>query len=200
MAVQKSRKSPSKRGMHRSHSALERPALSVEPQSGETHMRHRISPDGFYRGRRVIDIRHFGRGHSGADLVVHLPLEHVVISGDLVVWPVPLVGSTSFPTEYRASLERALELRPAIIVPGHGQVLRDDAYARLLVRLLASISEQTAAAVARGETLEQARKSVNLEEFRKQFAGDSQLKSFIFSFYVAGPGVAAAYREASAGK
>ncbi|HWS56145.1 MAG TPA: MBL fold metallo-hydrolase [Pyrinomonadaceae bacterium] len=153
-----------------------------------------------HRGRRVIDIRHLGRGHSGADLVVHLPAESVVISGDLVVWPVPLVGSTSFPSEYRASLEEMLALRPAVIVPGHGQVLRGDAYARDLVRLLASIGEQTAAAVARGETLEQARRSVNLEEFRKQFAGDSQLRSFIFRFYVAGPGVAAAYREATAKK
>ena len=55
MAVQKSRKTPSKRGMHRSHSALEKPALSTDPQSGETHLRHRITPDGFYRGRRVIE-------------------------------------------------------------------------------------------------------------------------------------------------
>ena len=153
-----------------------------------------------HRGARVIDIRHFGRGHRGADLVVHLPKEHVIISGDLVVWPVPLVGSTSFPSEYRASLERMLELKPAVIVPGHGQVLRDDTYARTLVRLLASISEQTGAAVARGETLEQARRSVRLEEFRRQIAADSQLKSFIFDFYVAGPGIAAAHREASAKK
>jgi large subunit ribosomal protein L32 len=55
MAVQKSRKTPSKRGMHRSHAALEKPALSIDPQSGETHLRHRITPDGFYRGRRVIE-------------------------------------------------------------------------------------------------------------------------------------------------
>ena len=55
MAVQKSRKTPSKRGMHRSHDAVARPALSVDPQSGETHLRHRITPDGFYRGRRVIE-------------------------------------------------------------------------------------------------------------------------------------------------
>jgi large subunit ribosomal protein L32 len=40
--------------MHRSHDGLDKPALSVDPQSGETHLRHRISPDGFYRGRRVI--------------------------------------------------------------------------------------------------------------------------------------------------
>jgi large subunit ribosomal protein L32 len=55
MAVQKSRKTPSRRGMHRSHDALDKPALSIDPQSGETHMRHRITSDGFYRGRRVIE-------------------------------------------------------------------------------------------------------------------------------------------------
>jgi large subunit ribosomal protein L32 len=55
MPVQKSRKTPSKRGMHRSHSALPKPALSVDSQTGEVHMRHRITPDGFYRGRRVIE-------------------------------------------------------------------------------------------------------------------------------------------------
>jgi large subunit ribosomal protein L32 len=55
MPVQKSRKTPSKRGMHRSHSRLSRPALSVDSQTGDTHVRHRITPDGFYRGRRVIE-------------------------------------------------------------------------------------------------------------------------------------------------
>jgi large subunit ribosomal protein L32 len=50
MPVQKSRKTPSKRGMHRSHDGLSKPA-----QSGETHFRHRITPDGFYRGKRVIE-------------------------------------------------------------------------------------------------------------------------------------------------
>ena len=55
MPVQKSRKTPSKRGMHRSHAAVAQPALSIDPQSGETHLRHRITPDGFYRGKRVIE-------------------------------------------------------------------------------------------------------------------------------------------------
>jgi len=54
MAVQKSRKTPSRRGMRRSHDALTGPALSVEPKTGETHLRHHISPDGYYRGRKVI--------------------------------------------------------------------------------------------------------------------------------------------------
>ena len=68
-----------------------------------------------------------------------------------------------------------------------------------MARMLTSLKQQTEAAVARGETLEQARKSVDLAEFRKAIAGNSQLKNFIFSFYVAGPGVAAAYQAAKKG-
>ena len=54
MAVQKSRRTPSTRGSRRSHDKLKKPALSVDPTSGETHLRHRVSPDGFYRGEQVI--------------------------------------------------------------------------------------------------------------------------------------------------
>jgi len=55
MAVQQNRKTPSKRGMRRSHDALTKPTLSVEPTTGETHLRHHVSPDGYYRGRKVVD-------------------------------------------------------------------------------------------------------------------------------------------------
>jgi large subunit ribosomal protein L32 len=55
MAVQKNRKTPSKRGMRRSHDALSATTLSTEPTSGETHRRHHISQNGFYRGKKVID-------------------------------------------------------------------------------------------------------------------------------------------------
>jgi large subunit ribosomal protein L32 len=57
MAVQKSRKSPSRRGMRRSHDAIKSTDLSIEPTSGETHRRHHISASGFYRGRKVIDVK-----------------------------------------------------------------------------------------------------------------------------------------------
>jgi len=54
MAVQQNKKSPSKRGMHRSHNALVVPGIAVEATTGETHLRHHISPTGFYRGRKVV--------------------------------------------------------------------------------------------------------------------------------------------------
>lgn len=55
MAVQQNRKTRSKRGMRRSHDALTGPTLSVDPTSGEKHLRHHVTADGFYRGRKVID-------------------------------------------------------------------------------------------------------------------------------------------------
>ena len=54
MAVQKNKVSPSRRGMRRSHDSLTGSTLSIEPTSGETHLRHHVSADGFYRGKKVI--------------------------------------------------------------------------------------------------------------------------------------------------
>ena len=54
MAVQKSKKSRSKRGMRRSHDALSAPTLSIDSATGETHLRHHMTADGFYRGRQII--------------------------------------------------------------------------------------------------------------------------------------------------
>ena len=54
MAVQQNKKSSSRRNMRRSHDALKSATLSIEPTSGETHLRHHISADGYYRGKQVI--------------------------------------------------------------------------------------------------------------------------------------------------
>ena len=146
-------------------------------------------------GKRKIEILFLGRAHTGADLVVRLPKENIVISGDLTVFPIPLIGSTSYPLEYGATLENLLKLKAKTIIPSHGNVMRDDSYIKLMIRLLASIKSQCEASFAKGETLEQMRKSVNLEEFRKLFADDSQHKSFIFQNYVFLPATAAAFKQ-----
>lgn len=53
MAVQQNRKTRSKRGMRRSHDALTGATLSVEQTTGETHLRHHVSPDGYFKGRKI---------------------------------------------------------------------------------------------------------------------------------------------------
>ncbi len=55
MAVQQNKKSRSKRDMRRSNDALTGATISVDATSGEKHLRHHVTADGFYRGRKVID-------------------------------------------------------------------------------------------------------------------------------------------------
>lgn len=55
MAVQQNRKTRSRRGMRRSHDAVTGKTLSVDSTSGETHLRHHVTPDGFYKGRKVVN-------------------------------------------------------------------------------------------------------------------------------------------------
>lgn len=152
------------------------------------------------RAGRTIVLRHLGRGHTAGDVVVHLPDQGIVFAGDLAAWPVPLVGTTSFPADYAAALGRLRALRPRTIVGGHGPVLRDDAYVARVQALLEAVQSRTAAAVARGETAEQAQRSVDLSDFRRAFAGDSRVRGALFDAYVAAPAVARAHAQATAAR
>ncbi|MDA8651536.1 50S ribosomal protein L32 [Porticoccaceae bacterium] len=55
MAVQKSRKTRSKRGMRRAHDALSAATVSTDSVTGERHLRHHVTADGFYRGQKVVE-------------------------------------------------------------------------------------------------------------------------------------------------
>jgi large subunit ribosomal protein L32 len=57
MAVQKVRSSRSKRDMRRSHDALTTPTISTDKSTGELHLRHHVSPNGFYKGKKVVETK-----------------------------------------------------------------------------------------------------------------------------------------------
>ena len=146
-------------------------------------------------GKRTVEIMQLGRGHTAGDIVVHLPVEDILITGDLVVFPIPLVGGDqSHVMDWAATLKKLIATKPKIVVPGHGPVMRDTAYLEQMAELFSSVTERVKAAIAKGETLQEARKTVNLDDFRDKFAGDSQLKRFLFANYVVGPSITSAYR------
>jgi len=148
-----------------------------------------------HRGNRTIEIRYLGRGHSRGEVVVYLPQEKILVVGDLVSPTEPLIGDKSNVGEWIGTLEKLQQIPADTIIPGHGPVMRDDSKVARLHDMLVSLQQQVDRAVSRGETLEQARKSVDLSQFRKTFAGDDPLLNSLFSFYVSGPGVAKVYKE-----
>ena len=148
------------------------------------------------RGARVIEIRWFGPGNTEGDLVVHLPAEGVVATGDLVVQPTPFFFNSHI-GGWLGALDSVRALRPRVIVPGHGPVLRETAYLDRLSLALAAVRDQTAALVARGLTWEQGRDSVDLASHRRAFAGADRVRNAAWQNYFAGPAVRAGFADAA---
>jgi cyclase len=150
------------------------------------------------RGDRTIDIRHFGWGNTPGDLVVYLPRERVVITGDLVVWPTPFVFDSHI-RSWRASLDSVRALGATTLVPGHGPVMRDQAYPDLVGEALRSVQEQTEAAKATGLDVEQTRKAVNLAELGRRFTGGDKVRRLSWENYFVGLAVQRAFEQAGVG-
>jgi glyoxylase-like metal-dependent hydrolase (beta-lactamase superfamily II) len=148
-----------------------------------------------HRGERTIDIRFLGRGNTRGDLVVFLPRERIVATGDLLVHPVPFAFGSDL-GEWIETL-RAIRALPAdIIIPGHGAPQRSREYIDSVIELLASTLSQARAAVAKGLDLEGTRKAVDLEAFRARFAGTDANRNRQFANYFVVPGVERAFLEA----
>lgn len=149
------------------------------------------------RGERTIAIRHFGWGNTLGDLVVYLPKEQVVITGDLVVWPTPFVFDSHI-RSWEASLDSVRALGATALIPGHGPVMRDRAYIDLVANALAAVREQTESAKARGLDLEQTRKAVDLAEIGRRFTGDEKVLRLSWENYFVGLAVQRAFEQAGA--
>lgn len=122
------------------------------------------------RGERSIVVKWLGRGNTEGDLVVHLPRERVVATGDLVVSPVPF-GFGSFPGDWATTLRALKGLGVTGIMPGHGEIMTEWSYVDRLIPMLDSVAIQVKRSVAAGADLAATRKAVNFEPFRNLFAG-----------------------------
>jgi glyoxylase-like metal-dependent hydrolase (beta-lactamase superfamily II) len=125
------------------------------------------------RGARQIHILHLGLGNAPGDLVLWLPKEHILASGDLVVHPVPY-GFGSFPKEWIATLDKLAAFDFDLLVPGHGAIQRDSAYIRRLQALLTEVRRQVGVSVAQGFDLETTRDVLDLDAFIDEFAGSDE--------------------------
>ena len=148
-----------------------------------------------YQGAREIQILYFGRGNTRGDVAVYLPRERVLATGDLLVHPVPFAYG-SFLGEWIDAMKKMRELDARVIVPGHGPVMRDKEYVDTVIALLESVVSQVRDAVKRGLSLEETRKAVKLEEFRRRLAGDDPVRVETFDDSIMRVGVERAYKEA----
>jgi cyclase len=146
-------------------------------------------------GRRTVEVRYFGRANTAGDAVVIVPDQRVVATGDLVVHPVPFAFN-SYISEWIPALDALMALHAAAYVPGHGPVLRDTLYIGSVRRMLARVRDETRAAVARGDSLGQARKQITLADERDRVAGSDKWLRLLFRVFFLDPAVERAFAEA----
>jgi len=148
-----------------------------------------------FLGKREVRVLFLGRGNTAGDAVVYVPDSKVVVTGDLVVYPTPY-SFGSYPGEWTETLQKLMQMEALAIVPGHGPVMHDWEYAKMVGSLIESVRAQVHAAVKQGLSLEETRKRVDLEKFRKWFAGESSGRSKAFHSGFEVPAVERCYQEA----
>ena len=116
----------------------------------------------FQSGEREVRLLYFGRGHTEGDVVVFLPREKILITGDLVTNSIPLMRD-AFPLEWSATLAGVEALDYAQIIPGHGDVQQGRERVRMLRAFLDDLVPAVRRAVAGGKSLEDSRRAVKAE-------------------------------------
>jgi cyclase len=150
------------------------------------------------RGSREIRILCVGPGHTRGDVVVWLPKEGVLASGDVVSAIVPMAGGTTDLAVWARALDRLIALGPRTIVPGHGPAQPGDALLHRTKALLESVLERTAAAYRPGATLAEVRSNVQLDDLRRAWASTDPMRQLLFAMFFEEPAIASVYRRLSA--
>lgn len=113
------------------------------------------------RGGREIRIIFLGRGHTGGDVVVHLPRERVLVTGDLVGSGLPYLGD-GYIDEWATTLERLTGLEWDVLLPGHGAPVRDRARPLQLSALLRDFHQQATRLLDQGLSVDEAEARIDL--------------------------------------
>jgi cyclase len=154
----------------------------------------------------TLTLHHGGRefrfistvGDADGTTVLYLPHEKILITGDVISFPVPYVNP--YLSRHAHSLRSLAQLDVAVIIPGHGPAWHDKSYLNLEAGLIESIVTQAEQMAQKGiVTVEEVQRSVNVEPFRVQFTHDDPALNAKFQRYV-GRMIENASREARDGR
>jgi glyoxylase-like metal-dependent hydrolase (beta-lactamase superfamily II) len=148
-----------------------------------------------HRGKRTIDVRWLGRGNTRGDVVVLLPEERVVATGDLLVHPIPF-GIGSYYRDWIATLGRLDSLPADVLFLGHGHPQRNREYLHRMQDLLTALVQRVDSAVGAGATKEETEKAVTLADWKQTLAGDDRALQGGFDAVFVQPAVGRAWQQA----
>ena len=127
-----------------------------------------------FRGSREIQIKFLGRGHTAGDVVVFLPREKVVITGDFLTAALSNL-SDSYPDEWVASLDALKKLDFTTVLPGHGEAFTDRAKIDYYQAYLRDVWTEVSRLKQQGVSAEEAVKRIDLSRHKEHFPTTNNL-------------------------
>jgi glyoxylase-like metal-dependent hydrolase (beta-lactamase superfamily II) len=121
-----------------------------------------------FRGDREIQIRYLGRGHTAGDVVVYLPKERAVITGDLLTSSTSNL-SDSYPAEWAATLDELKKLDFDVVIPGHGEAFTDRAKIDYFAAYLRDVWSTVSELKKQGVPAQEAAKRADLSKHKERF-------------------------------
>jgi glyoxylase-like metal-dependent hydrolase (beta-lactamase superfamily II) len=143
---------------------------------------------------RPIELTWMGRANTDGDAVAWLPRQRIVVTGDLVVWPIPF-GFGSYPADWVETLRRVRALGFDVLVPGHGAPQHDAGYVDQLLDLITDMRDQVAR-MPPDIDLEAARSALDVSAHRRRFADDDAWLGLWFDQYWVYPFAESLWKEA----
>lgn len=146
---------------------------------------------------RSIEFIHIPFSHSPSDIFVFLPKEAILITGDIVVAPVPYAFNAKHQL-WIANLARIKQMKPRIVVPGHGPVQYDFAYIDKLEALLKALQQRTGERYVKGMTADALRSAVDLRDIKQQYINVNDPEQvYAFDAFFVTPAVRTYFNELS---
>jgi len=127
-----------------------------------------------FRGSREIQLRYLGRGHTAGDVVVYLPKEKVVITGDFLTAGMSNL-SDSYPEEWAASLDALKKLDFTTVLPGHGEAYTDKAKIDYYQAYLRDAWAQASKLKQQGVSAEEASKRIDMSGHKDHYPPNTNL-------------------------
>lgn len=141
-----------------------------------------------------VKVMFLGRANTAGDVVVWLPRQKIVMSGDIVVWPTPF-GFFSYPADWIGTLGKIKALGYTTLIPGHGEPQTDTAYIDQLIGSIEDIRAQVGPLAKQGLSLEETNKRVDFSRSADAFGKTDRMRT-LFQAYWIEPMVENAWKEA----
>ena len=149
-----------------------------------------------YQDSRQIELKYIGHGNTEGDIIMWLPEEKIVATGDLVVYPTPYAFNVP-PRAWAKTLRALNALGYQQLVPGHGLVQTDTRYVDLLIEAANEIADQRDKLLADGVPQDEIPAKLDFSDFDERFAGDDPILKFYYNLYFVRPFRLAAVKELS---